>query len=159
MPLTLNEKAPNFSLMAVGGELSSETEISLKGFKGRNVVLYFYPKDNTPGCTTESIDFSSKIGEFEAENTVIIGLSKDTIKKHLSFIEKKNLSVILAADEDQTVIDAYDVWQEKKFMGRTYMGIVRSTFLIDEKGILRQSWTKVRVKEHAATVLEAVKAL
>ncbi len=159
MSLALNEKAPTFTMMAVGGELASETEISLKYFKGRNVVLFFYPKDNTPGCTKESIDFSSKISDFEGENTVIIGISKDTLKKHLSFIDKKNLTVILGADEDQSVIDAYGVWQEKKFMGRKYMGIVRSTFLIDREGVLRQSWTNVRVKEHAQAVLDAVKAL
>lgn len=159
MTITLNEKAPNFTMMAVGGELKSETEVSLKYFQGKNVVLYFYPKDNTPGCTKESIDFSSKITEFEDENTVIVGISKDTLKKHLKFIDKKNLTVILAADEDQTVIDAYGVWQEKKFMGRKYMGIVRSTFLIDREGVLRQSWINLRVKGHAQAVLDAVKEL
>jgi peroxiredoxin Q/BCP len=159
MPLKLDEKAPAFTMLAVGSDLTDETEINLNDYKGKKVVLYFYPKDLTPGCTTQAIDFTALSDDFKATNTVVIGVSKDPIKKHLKFIEKKSLNVILGADEDQKVIDAYDIWQEKKFMGRTYMGIVRSTFLIDSEGVLRQSWTKVRVKEHAQTVLDAANVL
>ena len=146
--------APDFSLPADGG-----CTISLADLRGKIVVLYLYPKDDTPGCTTEAIDFTSRRAEFEAAGAIVLGLSKDSVAKHEKFIAKHDLGVALLSDEDGGTIEAYGAWVEKKNYGRTYMGIERSTFLIDRDGILRQVWRKVRVKGHVDEVLAAVQAL
>lgn len=154
MTLSIGDKAPDFSLPG-----SAETTLSLADFSGKNIVLYFYPKDDTPGCTTEAKDFSALASEFEAANTVVIGMSKDKVAKHDKFIAKHDLSVLLASDEDGTALEAYGVWVEKNMYGRTYMGIQRATFLVDTTGIIREIWPKVKVKGHAALVLESAKRL
>lgn len=154
MTLSKGDAAPNFTLPGNGGE-----DISLTQFKGKNVVLYFYPKDDTPGCTTEAKDFTALSADFAAENTVIIGMSKDTAAKHDKFIAKYDLSVLLASDEDGAVLEDYGVWVEKKMYGRTYMGIQRATFLIDKDGTIQEIWPKVKVKGHAEEVLNKVKEL
>ena len=146
--------APAFTVPNENG-----AEISLSDYAGKNVVLYFYPKDSTPGCTTEAIDFTGLKSEFEKCNTVVIGVSKDSQKRHQNFIAKNDLNIPLLSDEDGTLCEAYGVWVEKKNYGRTYMGIERSTFLIDGKGIIQQIWRKGRVKGHADAVLAAVQAL
>ncbi len=129
-------------------------------FKGGKLVLFFYPKDNTPGCTTENIDFSALAGEFEAAGTSLLGISKDSAKKHQNFIAKHDLKAPLATDpEEDGLADALGIWVEKSMYGRTYMGMERSTFLVDAEGKIAQVWRKVKVKGHAAEVLEAAKAL
>lgn len=154
----VGKKAPAFTLPrdSAAGE---NAKVQLSKFKGQNVVLYFYPKDMTPGCTTESIDFSTMAKEFADQNTAIIGISKDSVARHDKFIAKHELNLILASDEEGTVIEKFGVWQEKKLYGKVYMGIVRSTFLIDEAGKVAAVWPKVRVKGHAQAVLDAVKEL
>ncbi len=152
--LETGHKAPGFSLPDQTGEMRS-----LDDFKGKKLVLYFYPKDSTPGCTTEARDFSALKAEFEAENAVILGASKDSIKRHQNFIGKQDLCISLLSDEAGVLCEAYTVWVQKKLYGREYMGIERATFLIDEAGVIRNIWRKVKVKGHAAEVLEAVKAL
>lgn len=151
MAIDVGDKAPDFTLPGDG-----DSDISLADYAGQNVVLYFYPKDMTPGCTTESIDFTTLMPQFTKANTVIIGISKDTVARHDKFRDKHNLTVRLASDEDGKVLDAYGVWSEKKLYGRTFLGIVRSTFLIDGEGAVRSVWRKVRVKGHADVVLGAV---
>jgi len=123
------------------------------------VVLYFYPKDNTPGCTQEGKDFSELLDEFEKADTVVIGISPDDEKKHAKFREKHGLKVILAADPERKAIEAYGVWKEKSMYGRKYFGVERSTFLIDREGNIARVWRKVRVKGHAREVLDAARAL
>ncbi|MFC4270763.1 thioredoxin-dependent thiol peroxidase [Sneathiella chungangensis] len=150
----VGEKAPEFNLPTDSGE-----DVSLAALKGRKFVLYFYPKDNTPGCTTEAIDFSAKIGEFDKLGVTVIGVSRDSLKKHANFRDKHDLRVLLAADEDGATCEAFGVWVEKMNYGRKYMGIERSTFLIDGAGVIRNVWRKVRVKGHADAVLEAAGAL
>ena len=152
--LTIGQPAPDFSAPNQDG-----SEINLGDFKGKKVVLYFYPRDNTPGCTIEANDFKTNIEAFESLNTVVLGVSKDSIKSHTNFICKYTLPFNLLSDEELEVIKAYDVWQLKKMYGKESMGLVRSTFLIDEEGILRESWTKVKVKGHVEEVLEAIRAL
>jgi len=152
--LETGHKAPGFSLPDQTGEMRS-----LDDFKGKKLVLYFYPKDSTPGCTTEARDFSALKAEFEAENAVILGASKDSVKRHQNFIGKQDLAISLLSDEAGVLCEAYTVWVQKKLYGREYMGIERATFLIDEAGVIRNIWRKVKVKGHAAEVLEAVKAL
>ena len=137
----------------------TNTPVSLSQFKGQNVVLFFYPKDNTPGCTVESQDFSTLKSEFDKLNTVILGVSKDSVQSHQNFCKKQNLTVSLLSDPDMKIIEPYGVWQEKKNYGKTYMGIVRTTVLIDTKGIIRKVWKNVRVKGHAAAVLKEVTKL
>lgn len=154
MPVSIGTKAPEFSLPGNG-----ETTISLIDFAGKNVVLYFYPKDDTPGCTTEAKDFTDLADAFGEANTVVIGMSKDTAAKHDKFIAKHNLSVLLASDEDGDALEAYGVWVEKNMYGRKYMGIQRATFLIDSTGTIQEIWPKVKVKGHAATVLERAQSL
>lgn len=153
LELKEGSKAPAFSLPGNGN-----SKIALKDFAGQKVVLYFYPKDDTPGCTKEAIGFTEAKADFEAGNAVIIGISKDTPAKHDKFIDKHNLEILLASDEDGKICEKYGVWVEKKNYGRTYMGIERSTFLIDEKGKIEKIWRKVRVAGHVDAVLEAVKA-
>lgn len=129
-------------------------------FKGGKLVLFFYPKDNTPGCTTENIDFSALADEFKAAGTSLLGISKDSAKKHQNFIAKHDLKAPLATDpEESGLADALGIWVEKSMYGRSYMGMERSTFLIDTDGRVAQVWRKVKVKGHAAEVLEAAKAL
>ncbi|WP_417456977.1 thioredoxin-dependent thiol peroxidase [Kordiimonas sp.] len=154
MTAQVGAPAPDFSLPADGGET-----ITLSALRGKHVVLYFYPKDDTPGCTTEAKDFTAMAEEFKAAGAVVIGMSRDTATKHDKFIAKHDLKVKLAADVDGSATEAYGVWVEKNMYGRTYMGIERATYLIDDKGVVRQVWRKVRVKGHAQAVLDAVKAL
>ncbi|MEC9344773.1 MAG: thioredoxin-dependent thiol peroxidase [Pseudomonadota bacterium] len=146
-------KAPDFTMPTDGGG-----SVSLADLKGKSVVLYFYPKDDTPGCTTEAIDFTGLIGDFRAAGAEVIGVSKDTVARHEKFKAKHELAVTLAADTDGTVCEAYGVWVEKSMYGRTSMGIERATFLIGPDGTVRQVWRKVKVKGHAEAVLDAVKA-
>ncbi|PHZ83612.1 thioredoxin-dependent thiol peroxidase [Paremcibacter congregatus] len=152
--LETGQPAPDFSLPIETGET-----LSLNDFKGRKLVLYFYPKDSTPGCTTEAKDFTALKQEFTDANAVVIGASKDSLKRHQNFINKQDLSISLISDEEGVLCESYGVWILKKLYGREYMGIERATFLIDEKGTIRNIWHKVKVKGHAAAVLEAVKAL
>lgn len=154
MSLNIGDKAPMFNLPGNGGG-----SINLADYMGKKVVLYFYPKDDTPGCTTEAKDFTAAIADFEAAGAVIIGMSKDTAAKHDKFVDKHDLKVKLASDEDGGTIEAYGVWVEKNMYGRKYMGIERATLLIDEKGTVREVWRKVKVKGHVDAVLESVRAL
>ncbi len=147
-------KAKEFTLPASNGK-----EVSLKDFIGKNVILYFYPKDNTPGCTTEACSFRDSMEEFNNNDTVILGVSKDSIKKHNSFIEKYSLPFLLLSDEEGKVCEEYEVWQLKKMMGKEYMGIVRSTFLIDKTGEIIKEWRGVKVDGHTEEVLLALKEL
>ena len=152
--ITEGLKAPAFDMATADGG-----RVSLADLKGKTVVLYFYPKADTPGCTTESQDFSALIGDFEAANAVVIGVSRDPVKKLARFQAKHDLKVVLASDEPEDVTLGYGVWVEKKLYGREYMGIERATFLIDGEGVVRQVWRKVSVKGHAAEVLAATRAL
>lgn len=154
MALKVGDKAPAFSGPTDGGG-----NISLKDIKGKKVVLYFYPKDMTPGCTTEAEGFRDALAKFRKAGVEIVGVSKDSVKRHDNFKAKYDLPFALLSDEDGTVCQAYGVWQKKMNYGREYMGIVRSTFLIDEKGKIAQIWDKVRVKGHVDEVLEAAQAL
>ena len=147
-------KAPAFNLPTDGGE-----KTRLADLKGQNVVVYFYPKDMTPGCTVEAVDFSAMAPDFKKAKTVVIGVSKDSVERHEKFKEKHRLKITLASDENGAMLEKYGVWQEKKLYGKVFMGIVRSTFLIDSEGKIVKIWPKVRVKGHAAEVLEAAKAL
>lgn len=152
--LTIGQSAPAFVLPRDGGG-----NVSLADLGGKTVVLYFYPKDDTTGCTTEAVDFTGLASEFEKAGAVVIGVSPDTVAKHEKFIAKHSLSLILAADTDQIAANAYGVWKEKSMYGRTYMGIERSTFLIGPDGVIRQIWPKVKVKGHAEEVLTAVRTI
>lgn len=146
--------APAFDLPADSG-----ARVSSDALKGKTVVLYFYPKASTPGCTTEALDFTGLGAEFAAANAVVVGISRDPVKALDRFKTKQDLGVILASDEEGSVTEAYGVWGEKKLYGKVYMGIERATFLIDAEGIIRQSWRKVAVKGHAQAVLDTLKAL
>jgi len=129
-------------------------------FKGQKLVIFFYPKDNTPGCTTENVDFSALKPEFDKAGVALLGVSKDTPKKHQNFIAKHSLTAPLASDpEEDGLSDALGIWTEKKNYGRTYLGMVRTTYLVNSDGKIAQVWNKVRVKEHAAGVLDAAKEL
>ena len=152
--LEAGKKAPAFNAVTDG-----DGKIALKDLKGRNVVLYFYPKDMTPGCTTEAEGFRDAIRDFEKANTIVIGVSKDSVKRHDNFKAKHDLPFTLISDEDGKICEAYGVWQIKKNYGREYMGIVRSTFLIDEKGKIAKIWSNLRVRGHVDTVLEAAQSL
>ena len=150
----LGKKAPAFAMPTDGGG-----EISLKDLKGRKVVLYFYPKDDTPGCTKEACGFRDALPDFAELDVVIIGVSRDTVAKHSKFKAKYDLPFTLASDEEGVVCEAYGTWIEKSMYGRKYMGIDRATFLIDERGVLRREWRKVKVKGHVEEVLEAARNL
>jgi thioredoxin-dependent peroxiredoxin len=152
--LEIGQKAPDFNLPDEIGKI-----VALKKLKDKNVVLYFYPKDDTPSCTKESIEFSIRKNEFEKLNTVILGASKDSMIKHQKFIYKHNLKIKLLVDEESTLCEDYDVWNMKKLYGREYMGIERTTFLIDKDGIINNIWYKVKVDGHVEEVLAAVKVL
>jgi thioredoxin-dependent peroxiredoxin len=149
--MKVGEAAPKFTAPDRVGK-----SISLEDFQGRSIVLYFYPKDNTPGCTTEAIDFTDRLAEFQALNTQVIGISPDSIASHGKFIDKHNLTITLLSDPEHQIAESYGVWQLKKFMGKEYMGIVRSTFLIDPTGNIAQIWSNVRVKNHVDTVLKSI---
>lgn len=146
--------AIDFTLQASNGQ-----QVSLSDYRGKNVVLYFYPKDMTPGCTTESCDFRDYNGEFEKLNTVILGISADDLKSHNKFIAKYELPFLLLADTEQVVSNQFGVWQLKKMYGKEYYGIERSTFLINTAGEFAKEWRKVKVDGHVQEVLEAVRAL
>lgn len=150
----LDKPAPGFDLPATGDQ-----NISLDSLKGSNVVLYFYPRDATPGCTTESQNFRDAIKAFQSANTVILGVSQDTIASHEKFKLKQSMPFELLSDEEGSVCRAYDVIKMKQMYGKEFEGIVRSTFLIDAKGVLRQSWLKVKVPGHVDEVLAAAQAL
>jgi len=154
MTLEVGQPAPDFTLpLGRGGN------ISLSNMRGKPVVLYFYPKDDTPGCTTQACNFRDKLPEFGNLDTAVIGISRDDVASHLAFAKKYDLYFHLAADETGQVSAAYDVWKDKNNYGKTYQGIERTTFLIDEKGIVRAIWRKVSVEGHIAEILKAVEAL
>lgn len=146
--LAAGDIAPEFSL-----ENSDGVSISLRDFRGKNVILYFYPKDNTPGCTTEACEFSANYDEFIANDTVIVGVSPDSIKSHSGFIIKQNLKHILLSDINKDVAKAYGVWQVRKNYGKEYLGIVRTTFVIDKEGKIAKVYKSVKAAGHAAKVL------
>ena len=150
----LNNKAPIFK-----GECTGNKTINLSELKGKNVVLYFYPKDSTPGYTTEGQDFRDLKGQFTRANTIIFGLSRESIKSHENFKKKEKFNFDLISDPDEKICNQYDVIKEKSMYGKKYMGIERSTFLIDAKGKLIEEWRKVKVTDHAKEVLEAAKKL
>jgi thioredoxin-dependent peroxiredoxin len=150
----LNKVVPDFTSAATGGKA-----IQLKALRGKKVVLYFYPKDSTPGCTTEGQDFRDLHAKFKRAGAVVLGVSRDSLASHEKFKEKLKLPFDLLSDPDETLCKQFDVIQEKSLYGRRFLGVERSTFLIDDKGKLRREWRKVKVNGHAAEVLEAVKAL
>ena len=150
----IGKKAPNFNLPATG-----DKKLSLKDFKGKHLVIYFYPKDATPGCTTEGQNFRDAFNKFKNANCSILGVSKDSIKSHEKFKEKQAFPFDFLSDEDEEMCKAYDVIKLKKLYGREYMGIERSTFLIDANGKLKKEWRKIKVKGHVDEVLAEVKAL
>jgi peroxiredoxin Q/BCP len=152
--LIVNKKVPDFSLPA-----TDEQTISLSDYQGRYVVVYFYPKDSTPGCTTEGQDFRDRINAFRRNNTAVLGISRDSVKSHENFKTKQKLPFELLSDADETVCSLFDVIREKNMYGRKVRGIERSTFLIDDLGVLRREWRKVKVKGHVDAVLEAIKEL
>lgn len=152
--ITAGQTAPDFTLPQDGGDL-----LMLSALRGQKVVLFFYPKDSTPTCTTEAVDFSARIADFHATGAVVIGVSKDSVASHGKFRAKHGLSVRLASDEAGGVCEAYGVWAEKSMYGKTYMGIERTTLLIDAGGQVAQVWPKVKVKGHVEAVLSAAQAL
>ncbi|TVR10038.1 MAG: peroxiredoxin [Salinarimonadaceae bacterium] len=154
MTLNVGDAAPDFTLPATGG-----ATLSLAGLAGKKVVLYFYPKDDTSGCTLEAKAFNALLGEFEAEGAVIVGVSPDGMKSHEKFAGKYELAFPLVSDEEKGMLEAYGVWVEKSMYGRKYMGVERTTVLIDPSGKIARIWPKVKVPGHAEEVLEAVRAL
>lgn len=150
--LNIGDKAPNFTLPDKDGN-----NISLSDFLGKKVIVYFYPKDNTPGCTKQACGFSENIQEFENNNTVIIGISKDSQKSHQNFTQKYDLKINLLSDVERQAIEAYGVWQEKKLYGKVSMGIVRTTFVIDEQGNIEKIFDKVKVAQNPEEVLDYIK--
>lgn len=152
--VALDQPVPDFSLPSTG-----DTVFRLSEQQGKNIVLYFYPKDNTPGCTLEGQNFRDHIDTFTAKDTIIVGVSRDSVRVHEGFKAKQNFPFNLLSDKDEIACKIFDVIKLKKNYGREYMGIVRSTFLIDKSGILRQEWRNVKVKAHLEEVLDAVNAL
>tara|TARA_B100000161_G_scaffold258337_1_gene223165 strand:+ start:321 stop:785 length:465 start_codon:yes stop_codon:yes gene_type:complete len=152
MKLKSNQIAPNFKLASTDG-----TTFELKSIKKKNIILYFYPKDDTPGCTLESKDFSKLNSMINKKNTVVLGVSKDSMESHLKFKKKYKLKFDLLSDEKLFVIKKYGVWGTKSFLGKKYKGVIRSTFLINSKGKIHKMWSNVRVKDHAKSVLEELK--
>ena len=152
MKLKLNQIAPNFKLVSTDG-----TIFELNKIKRKNIILYFYPKDDTPGCTVESKDFSKLNSLINKNNTVVYGISKDSIESHLKFKKKYKLKFDLLSDEKLLVIKKYGVWGMKTFLGKKYKGVIRSTFLINSNRKIHKIWSNVRVKDHAKTVLEEIK--
>lgn len=154
MTVEIDKPVADFSLPATGGR-----DISLSGLRGRKVVVYFYPKDNTPGCTQEGQDFRDLHGEFQASGGEILGISRDSVRSHENFSAKYEFPFPLLSDADEEACRLFDVIREKKMYGKTHLGVERSTFLIDGEGVLRREWRGVKVKGHAAAVLDALKAL
>jgi len=154
MTLSVGKPAPDFTLPTDGGG-----EVTLSALKGKKVIVYFYPKDDTPGCTKEACGFRDALPDFSKADAEIIGVSKDSVAKHDKFKAKYELPFTLASDGDGTVCEAYGTWVEKSMYGRKYMGIDRATFLIDEKGLLQAEWRKVKVPGHVEAVLEAARGL
>jgi thioredoxin-dependent peroxiredoxin len=152
MVIEVGQKAPDFELLASNGKT-----VKLSDFRGKNVVLYFYPKDMTPTCTTQACDFRDYHNKFKRQKTVILGISTDPVTRHQKFIEKYELPFLLLADEDHKVAEQYGVWQLKKTFGKEYMGIVRSTFVIDKEGNIAKEWRNVRVKGHVEEALQFIK--
>ena len=152
MAVSIGELAPDFALEASNGKI-----IKLSDFRGKNIVLYFYPKDMTPGCTTQACDFRDQHSHFSDVDAVILGVSPDPLARHEKFIEKYDLPFILLADEENKAAEAYDVWKLKKNFGKEYMGIERSTFIIDKAGKLVKEWRKVKVKGHVEEALEYIR--
>jgi peroxiredoxin Q/BCP len=151
---TLNHQAPDFTLPTDGNG-----NLSLSSLKGKKIVVYFYPKDDTSGCTTQACGFRDHLPDFTGIDAVVIGISKDSVKSHDKFKTKHGLNFILASDENNDTCERFGVWKEKSMYGKKYMGIERSTFLIDAAGIIRQEWRNVKVPGHVEAVLAAVKAL
>ena len=154
MRLKTNSKAPNFKLASTDGNI-----FELNKIKKKNIILYFYPKDDTPGCTLESKDFSKLNSMINKKNTVVFGISKDSMESHLKFKKKYKLKFDLLSDEKLKVIKKYGVWGMKSFLGKKYKGVIRSTFLINSKGKIHKIWTNVRVKDHAKSVLDEIKSI
>jgi len=152
--LEVGIEAPEFCL-----KNQDDIEICLRDLKGKWIVLYFYPRDNTPGCTTEACEFTEVAPDFSSLNAIILGVSADTTKKHRNFIEKHNLGITLLSDESTQMMQEYGVWQLKKNYGKEYMGIVRSTFIINPDGVIVSKWEKVRVKAHVEAVKEKLQEL
>ena len=152
--IAVGQPVPDFSAAA-----TSDRTVSLSDLRGRNVVLYFYPKDNTPGCTTEGQDFRDCHDDFDALDTIVLGVSRDSIKSHENFRAKQSFPFDLIADGDETLCRLFDVIKAKNMYGRQVMGVERSTFLIDKNGVLRQEWRKVKVPGHVDEVLNAVRSL
>ena len=152
--LNAGDMAPDFTLPRDGGG-----SVTLSALRPGKVVLYFYPRDDTPGCTTEALDFTARAADFAATGTTVIGISKDSVKSHDRFCKKHGLTITLASDEAGTTCEDYGVWVEKSMYGKTYMGVERSTFLIAGDGTIAREWRKVGVKGHADEVLEAARAL
>ena len=150
--MNIGDTAPNFTLQDKEGKT-----VSLSDFKGRKVVVYFYPKDNTPGCSRQAVGFAENYNEFQKRNITVIGISKDSVESHVKFAEKYNLPFILLSDPELTAIQAYGVWQEKKLYGKVSMGVVRTTFIIDEKGIIVDIMPKVKPDTNAADILAKIK--
>ena len=154
MTVEVGKKVPAFKLPATG-----EQKISLSGLKGQNIVLYFYPRDSTPGCTTEGQDFRDSIAKFKRQNCIILGVSRDTLASHEKFKEKQKFPFDLLSDTEEELCNLFDVIKLKNLYGKKHLGIERSTFIINEKGVLKQEWRKVKVKGHVDEVLAAIKAL
>lgn len=152
--ISIGQTAPDFTLPRDGG-----AQVTLSALRPQKVVLYFYPKDDTPGCTLEAQDFSAALGAFHAAGCEVIGVSKDSVTAHDKFCRKHGLGIMLVSDAEGTVCEDYGTWKEKSMYGKTYMGIERTTVLIDAAGKVAQVWEKVKVKDHAAEVLAAVQAL
>ena len=152
--LKINSKAPAFT-----SQSTSNKNYSLKDSIGKYVVLYFYPKDDTPGCTTETNDFNKLLSSFKKLNCEVYGISKDNLTSHAKFKDKYKIKFDLLADEDLKLLKKYKVWGKKKFMGREFMGTVRSTYLIDKKGKVLRTWTNVKVRDHAKEVLKTLKSI
>ena len=152
--LNIGDKAPDFCLLD-----QDKKEICLKDYEGKNIILYFYQKDNTPGCSLEAMMFTKYKPEFEKLNTTIIGVSKDSCDSHRKFIKNKNLNLTLISDEDKEINEKYGVWKPKKFMGKEFLGTIRTTFLISKEGIIKKIWDNVKVKGHVEEVLDEVKKL
>lgn len=149
--LEIGSKAPDFKIIG-----SDNNEHSLSNYLGKKIILYFYPKDNTPGCTTEACDFRDNKNTFENKNTIILGVSRDSVKTHTNFINKFQLPFILLSDKEEELCKLYDVIKEKKLYGKTYMGIERSTFIIDEQGVLTHEFRKVKAKGHVEEILSII---
>ena len=154
MAVEVGKKVPAFKLPATG-----EQTISLSSLKGKNIVLYFYPKDNTPGCTTEGQNFRDSIAKFKRQNCMILGVSRDTVRTHENFKSKQKFPFELLSDTDEELCNLFDVIKMKNMYGKKHLGIERSTFIINDKGVLKQEWRKVKVKDHVDEVLAAVKII